>query len=152
MKKIIMIKHGKGAPGLRIFGLGPNYTIFNGRSELKKLLDKNTFWAKNRNKYCIKRMLQESSVAISLWDRRQMIGFGRALSDGVYRAVLWDIVIDKNYQNEGCGKLLLNNLLNSKALKNVEKVYIMTTHCQDFYRHQGFIDVTQKLLLYQPIF
>tara|TARA_Y100001968_G_scaffold327865_1_gene373819 strand:+ start:19511 stop:19963 length:453 start_codon:yes stop_codon:yes gene_type:complete len=148
MNKIHIIKHGKGAPGLRILGLGPNLRILRGHSELQNLLNRNTFWAKNRTKKFLQRMLKESSVAISLWEEHKMIGFGRALSDGVYRAVLWDIVVDKNYQNKGYGKMILNNLINSKALEKVDKIYIMTTHCQDFYKKNGFKDIKQKLLLY----
>ena len=145
-----MIKHGKGSPGLRLLGLGPIFMIRKGYTQLKNLLDRNAFWAKNRDKKFLKRMLKESSIAISLWDGVKMIGFGRALSDGLYRAVLWDIVIDENYQNKGYGKTILTGLLTSKALEKVEKIYIMTTHCQEFYKKQGFKEVKQKLLLYEP--
>lgn len=149
MPKIYMIKHGNGTSWLRLLSFGPNLRIRKGYTELKNLLDRNAFWAKNRDRKFLKRMLKESSVAISLWEGEKMIGFGRALSDGLYRAVLWDIVIDKNYQNQGHGKTILNSLLTSKALKKVEKIYIMTTHCQEFYKKQGFKEINQKLLLYE---
>ena len=48
MKEISLIKHTKGALGLRIFGLGPNLKPTNGLIKLQKLLDNNAFWAKNR--------------------------------------------------------------------------------------------------------
>ena len=48
MKTVFLIKHSKGALGLRLFGLGPNLKPINGLKKLQKLLDKHTFWAKNR--------------------------------------------------------------------------------------------------------
>jgi len=48
MKEISLIKHAKGALGLRIFGLGPNLKPTNGLIKLQKFLANNAFWAKNR--------------------------------------------------------------------------------------------------------
>ena len=45
MKEISLIKHGKGALGVRFFGLGPNLKPTNGLNKLKRLLDRNAFWA-----------------------------------------------------------------------------------------------------------
>ena len=47
MKEISLIKLAKGALGLRVFGLGPYLKPTNGLIKLQKLLDTNTFWAKN---------------------------------------------------------------------------------------------------------
>jgi len=46
MKEISLIKHVKGALGLRVFGLGPNLKPTNGLIKLQKLLDSNAFWEK----------------------------------------------------------------------------------------------------------
>jgi len=46
MKEISVIKHAKGALGLRVFGLGPNLKPTNGLIKLQKLLDTNAFWVK----------------------------------------------------------------------------------------------------------
>ena len=48
MAEIFLIKHSKGAMGLRFFGLGPNLVPTNGLDKLQKFLDANTFWAKSR--------------------------------------------------------------------------------------------------------
>ena len=48
MNEISLINHARGALGLRVFGLGPNLKPTNGLIKLKKLLDTNAFWAKNR--------------------------------------------------------------------------------------------------------
>ena len=106
MKEISLIKHGKGALGLRVFGLGPKLKPTNGLIKLQKLLDNNAFWAKNRTINDLKKCLANSDVIISLWVGKEIVGFGRALTDGIYRGVLWDIVIDQNHQGKGFGTLL----------------------------------------------
>ena len=114
MKDIFLIKHSKGALGLRVFGLGPNLQPANGLIKLHKLLDKNAFWAKSRKINDLKKCLANSDVIVSLWVGEEIVGFGRALTDGIYRGVLWDIVIDQNHQGKGFGTLIVKNLLSSK--------------------------------------
>ena len=146
-KEIILIKHFKGAPGLRLFGIGPNLLPCNGLCKLKVLLDKNTSWAKNRKIKDLKNCLANSDVIVSLWSNNKILGFGRALSDGTYRSVLWDIVIDHNHQGKGYGKLIVNALLESKSVKQSEKIYLMTSNQKDFYCQIGFDEVCLQNLL-----
>jgi len=152
VKKIIIIKHLSRAPGLRLFGLGPKCIPVNAIDQLKNLLEDQSFWAKGRTKTEIKKMIRNSSCVITLWQKNRLIGFGRATSDCIYRAVLWDIVIVKDQQNSGLGKLLVKSLLSSKSIKDVEKIYLMTTNSQDFYKSCQFEEIkTQSLLIYQNI-
>ena len=146
-RNIILIKHLKGAPGLRLFGLGPNFLPCKALYKLKTLLDKNTIWAKNRKIKDLKNCLAKSDVIVSLWSNHEIIGFGRALSDGSYRSVLWDIVIDNHHQGKGYGKLIVNSLLKSKSIKQSEKVYLMTSNQREFYCQIGFNEVLSQHLL-----
>ena len=147
MRKISLIKHATGAPGLRVFGLGPNFIPSNGLEKLKLLFNQNAFWAKNRNKQQIRTMLCHSNVVVTIWSKANLIGFGRATTDKVYRAVLWDIVISKKSQRLGLGKIIIESLLNDKHIKSVEKVYLMTTNSKDFYKQLGFKENSQQSLL-----
>ena len=147
MKEISLINHSKGAIGLRFFGLGPNLKPTNGLKKLQKLLDKNAFWAKSRTINDLKKCLANSDVIISLWVGNQIVGFGRALTDGIYRGVLWDIVIDQNHQGKGFGTLIIKNLLSSEKIKNTKKLYLMTTNKQKFYSQFNFREVTSQDLL-----
>ena len=151
MKEISLINHSKGALGLRFFGLGPNLKPTNGLNKLQKLLDNNASWAKNRSINDLKKCLAKSDVVISIWVGNEIVGFGRALTDGIYRGVLWDIVIDQNYQGKGFGKLIVNNLLSSKEIKNTKKIYLMTTNKKLFYSQMDFKEVTSQNLLIREI-
>ena len=151
MKAISLINHSKGAIGLRCFGLGPNLKPTNGLNKLQKLLDRNTFWAQSRTINDLKKCLANSDVIVSLWVGNEIVGFGRALTDGIYRGVLWDIVIDQNHQGKGFGKLIVKNLLSSKNIKNTKKIYLMTTNKKLFYSQFDLKEVTSQDLLIREI-
>ncbi len=151
MKEISLINHSKGAIGLRFFGLGPNLKPTNGLNKLQKLLDRNAFWAKRRTIMDLKKCLANSDVVISLWIGDEIVGFGRALTDGVFRGVLWDIVIDENHQGRGFGSLIVKNLLSSKKIKNTKKLYLMTTNKKMFYSQFNLKEVTSQNLLVREI-
>jgi len=148
MEDLIFIQHAPGAPGLRSFGLGPNLMPVQGIEKLKTLLDRNTSWANNRNKNDIKKMLSSSEVIVSVWKNRSLIGFGRATSDKVYRAVLWDIVVEKKHQKHGIGSKIIKSLLSNQLIAKVEKIYIMTTKFDTFYSKMNFkLEEIQKLMI-----
>ncbi len=148
MKGISLVKHAPTAPGLRLLGFGPNFKPTNGLSKLQSFLNKNTFWAKGRNTQQIRKMLLNSTVIVSLWKQNQLIGFGRATSDLVFRAVLWDVVIASDHQGLGMGRMLLEAILKNKKIKSVEKIYLMTTHSAEFYKQLGFrVNDNQSLLI-----
>ena len=147
MNDLKVVKHAPGAPGLRILGLGPQLTPLKGLIKLQKLLNENTSWAQGRNTNQIKNMLSNSQVIISVWKYQNLIGFGRATSDGTFRAVLWDIVVERNYQNIGIGARIINSILNHPSIRNVEKLYTMTTHCEDFYLKMGFLKEQSQFLM-----
>ena len=142
-----LINHAPGAPGLRFFGLGPQLRPCHGLFQLKLFLDKNAFWAKGRNKKNLRKVLKSSSAIVSLWRNHEIVGFGRATSDGVYRAVLWDVVIDHDLHGLGLGSQLVEALINSPTLKNSERIYLMTTKSATFYQQIGFKNVTNQMLL-----
>ena len=151
MKEISLINHSKGALGLRVFGLGPSFKPTNGLYKLQRLLDRNAFWAKNRTIKDLKKSLANSDVIVSLWVGNEVVGFGRALTDGIYRGVLWDIVIDQHHQGKGFGTLIVKNLLSSKKIKNTKKLYLMTTNKKKFYSQLDFSEVTSQDLLIREI-
>ena len=137
----------QGALGLRLLGLGPRYLPRKGLIQLQNLLNKNAFWARRRSQSDIKTMLSNSQVIVSLWRQQQMIGFGRALSDEIYRAVIWDVVIDQKYQYLGLGKKIIDSILENKKISKVKKIYLMTTNCKNFYLKMGFYPEENQSLM-----
>ena len=148
MDAICLLIHAPGAPGLRWLGLGPGLRPSRGLWKLQRLLDQHTFWAQGRSLQDLRHMLAGSAAVVSLWRGRRLVGFGRASSDGVFRAVLWDVVIPEDLQGKGLGRQLVEALLNTPQLQGVERVYLMTTNSAGFYEQLGFERVEgQQLLL-----
>ena len=147
MKDISLIKHASSAPGLRLFGLGPAFKPVKGLKKLQILFNQNTSWATGRTLDQMKQMLANSNVIITLWNNKNLVGFGRATSDKVYRAVLWDIVVSKEVQRVGLGKIIVEELLKDKRINSVEKIYLMTTNSKDFYKQLGFKVNNQQTLM-----
>ena len=143
-----MVKHAPGAPGLRLFGLGSNYQPMNGIQKLKTLFDRNAFWARKRSINNLKVMLSHSDVIVSIWIDRNIIAFGRATTDRSFRATLWDVVVDKEFQTLGLGKLIVDSILENALIARVEKVYLMTTNCKNFYASLNFKKENKQTLMF----
>ena len=147
MARIHLVEHAPGAPGLRLMGLGPNLRPTRGLLKLRRLLNKHALWARGRSPRQLRQMLKGSQVIVSLWRGKRMVGFGRASSDGIYRAVLWDVVVAGDLQGRGLGRRVVEALLASPKLRKVERVYLMTTNSNGFYEQMGFDTVTSQHLL-----
>ncbi|MEO1002015.1 MAG: GNAT family N-acetyltransferase [Cyanobacteria bacterium J06638_7] len=150
MVAIRLLRHASGAPGLRWLGLGPGLRPTRGLLKLQRLFNRHAFWARERSYPQLRRLLAGSPVVVSLWRGKRLVGFGRASSDGVCRAVLWDVVVAGDLQGRGLGRLVVEGLLEHPRLRSVERVYLMTTNSAGFYAQLGFRRVSsQQLLLRQ---
>ena len=137
---IQLICHRAGALRLR---WGPGQL-----RQLRALLDDHSFWAQGRSPAQLRQMLAGSQAVVSAWRGGRLVGFGRATSDGVFRAVLWDVVVAGEEQGQGLGRQLVEALLASRNLTGVERVYLMTTNSTGFYKRLGFDVITnQKLMI-----
>ena len=146
--RIRLIRHAPGAPGLRLLGMGPGCRPTRGLLKLQRLFRKHAFWAQERTTADLRRMLTGSPVVVSLWRGKRLVGFGRASSDGIHRAVLWDIVVAGDLQGCGLGRQVVEALLDSPQLRRVERVYLMTTNSAGFYQQLGFSCAEpQKLMI-----
>ncbi|WP_043368935.1 GNAT family N-acetyltransferase [Cyanobium sp. PCC 7001] len=151
MVPIQLLRHAPGAPGLRWLGLGPGLRPTRGLLKLQRLFNHHAFWARERSYPQLRRLLAGSPVVVSLWRGKRLVGFGRASSDGVCRAVLWDVVVAGDLQGRGLGRQVVEGLLSDPRLRRVERVYLMTTNSAGFYEQLGFRRVeSQHLLVRHP--
>jgi Acetyltransferases len=60
-----------------------------------------------------KKIFENSHTVIFVFDDKKLIGFGRAISDGVYQAAIYDVAILPEYQGNKIGKLIVEHILNS---------------------------------------
>lgn len=149
MNTAISPRQASGQQDCRLIEHGPLALRLRWRlGALQALLDQHSFWAAGRSRSELARMLRHSQSIVSVWCGPELVGFGRATSDGVFRAVLWDVVVAGEHQGEGLGRRIVEALLLTPAVERAERIYLMTTNSSGFYRRLGFSeDHGQELLL-----
>ncbi|MBH0204771.1 MAG: GNAT family N-acetyltransferase [Nitrospira sp.] len=94
-------------------------------------------WATHRTIEDAKEMLRHTDVALCAWDGDLLVGFGRVLTDFVYRATIWDVIVDKAYQKQGIGTAVVQRILDHPRLKKIELFWLCTRR-PGFYERLGF--------------
>lgn len=94
-------------------------------------------WAKGRSLDEAKEMLRHTDLTLYAWDGDRLIGFGRVLTDFIYRATIWDVIVDRAYQGQGVGTEIVRRILNHPRLKKVELFWLCTRR-PGFYEKLGF--------------
>jgi len=107
-------------------------------------------WAAGRSADGIRQMLSNTDYVFSAWDGRRLVGFARVLTDGIYRATLWDVVVHPDYQGKGVGDSLLKAVLSHPVLSLVEKFWLNTRDKQSFYERFGFVRSDQGMVRERP--
>ena len=106
--------------------------------QLQRLFTITAFWARSRNMADLEIAIANSNPVVTVWDSDRLIGFARATSDGIYRAAIWDVIVDPGYQGMGLGRKLVQTVLAHPLVSKVERIYLTTTHKQSFYERIGF--------------
>ncbi len=106
-------------------------------AQLLRLFDQAP-WAKGRTLEDAREMLAHTDLAISAWDGDRLVGFGRVLTDYVYRASIWDVIVDQAYQGQDIGSAIMQHILQHPRLARVELFWLCTRDKQAFYEKLGF--------------
>jgi len=106
--------------------------------QLLNLFKISAFWAQNRTIEHLKIAVENSNPVVTIWDHQKLIGFARATSDQIYRATIWDVIVHPDYRGLGLGRKLVETILTHPKVNRVERVYLMTSHQQSFYKKIGF--------------
>ncbi|AHF07581.1 GNAT family N-acetyltransferase [Desulfitobacterium metallireducens] len=83
-----------------------------------------------------KKAFENSYAVVFIFDEDKLIGLGRALSDGAYQATLYDIAVLPEFQGQGIGRLLVENLLARLPKCNV--ILYAAVGKEEFYQKLGF--------------
>ena len=92
-------------------------------------------WTKHTNEI-IRQVFETSNVIVLVTVNGKIIGFGRAMTDGVFNAAVYDVVVHQDFQRQGIAKKIMEFLLDK--LSNVSCVHLIsTTDNEAFYRKLG---------------
>jgi len=89
---------------------------------------------------------ENSYVVTFVYDDEALIGFGRAISDGVSQAAIYNIAVDPNYHRQGIGRLIINDLL--KFVKHCNVVLYTHPDTVSFYKKLGFRRMKTGMAIY----
>jgi len=86
----------------------------------------------------VKRAIDGSMINISVFDKDKCIGVGRIVGDKALKGMLTDIMVVKEYQNQGVGKIIVTTLIAEleKQIKEGESFQLEaspTANNRDFY-------------------
>lgn len=146
LTSVRIVCHGRSAPALQL-GLAPDLRPAGAIQQLQHLFNANAFWGQGRTLEDLRRMVRQSAVCVTAWKGRDLIGFGRATSDAIFRGTIWDVVVDSEEIGQGIGKAIVETLLSSRALAACERIYLMTTNSADFYKKLGFQTNASQFLM-----
>jgi ribosomal protein S18 acetylase RimI-like enzyme len=120
------------------------------RAEVLALF-RSAWWTAARSSDAVERMIEGSDVVVGLVDSTsdRLVGFARAITDGVFLAVVLDVIVAPDERGVGHGARLMDELLGRPELAGVDSIELV---CQpeliEFYRRWGFTDrVGQSLLM-----
>jgi predicted GNAT family N-acyltransferase len=105
-------------------------------------LYKNEFWSNQRRREDIDKVLTGSNVIVGLEDESgNLIGFCRVLTDYIYKAVIFDVIVSPEHRSKGLGQVLMNTVMGHQDLQQVEQFALnCLPEMLDFYRRWGFTD------------
>ncbi|MEJ7542497.1 GNAT family N-acetyltransferase [Staphylococcus intermedius] len=102
----------------------------------------------NHNKDNIESILKNSTHNVFAIHNSKVIGIGRALSDGVFNAAIYDVIVRPEYQNLKIGSRIVNDLL--EQIGDVSCIHLISTTGKiEFYNKQGFKKLKTAMAIYQ---
>ncbi|HSC77834.1 MAG TPA: GNAT family N-acetyltransferase [Candidatus Acidoferrales bacterium] len=104
-------------------------------------LYKQEWWTNHRQPEDIRRMLASGGVIIALEDSAtgELAAFARVLTDNVYRAHLFDVIVCESHRGQGLGKMIVDAVVNHPVIGKVEKIILSCrTELVPFYERWGF--------------
>ena len=97
---------------------------FDREIELEQLqnLLRQTGWANRRSIEGIEKMLDGTLLTLGAWEGYRLIGFVRVITDGIYRALIDDVVVEESKRGIGIGSELMRRVID--RLAEVEEVFL----------------------------
>ena len=94
-----------------------------------------------------RKAFENSHTVIFAFDNDKLIGFGRAISDGVYQAAIYDVAVLPEYQGKNIGKTIINKILECVPTCNV--ILYASPGKEKFYEKSNFRKMRTGMALFQ---
>jgi predicted GNAT family N-acyltransferase len=103
-------------------------------------LYRNEWWSKERKRDDVRKMLAHTDILFGLVDEADtLVGFTRVITDRVYRAIVYDVIVAPGKRGADLGRMLLDAVVAHPDLAGIESLEL---HClpelEPFYAKWGF--------------
>ncbi|WP_017298826.1 GNAT family N-acetyltransferase [Nodosilinea nodulosa] len=108
------------------------------------------WWSKERALDDVPTLLSNSDLLFGLWndEAQRLAAFCRVLTDWVYRAIVFDVIVAADYRGQGLGAKLIEHITTHPQLAEVECIQLFCTpEMQPFYEKYGFTQSNQLLMV-----
>lgn len=93
-----------------------------------------------------RKAFENSHSVVFVFDGKQLIGFGRAISDGAYEAAVYDIAVVPEYQGKGIGKAIMNSIVQRLSYCNI--ILFASPGKESFYEKLNFRKLKTGMALF----
>jgi ribosomal protein S18 acetylase RimI-like enzyme len=90
---------------------------------------------------------ENSQVTVFVRREGQLIGFGRAISDGVFQAAIYDVAILPEYQAQGIGTIIIKTIMDK--LSDCNFILYAAPEKEEFYQTLGFRKMKTGMALFR---
>ncbi|MGK7925329.1 MAG: GNAT family N-acetyltransferase [Spirulina sp.] len=102
------------------------------------------WWTRGRKRADVQEMLKHSDeiFAFCHGETGRLVAFARVLTDYVYRALIFDVIVEPAYRGRGVGRRLMESILTCPELTKVEHFALSCLpEMIPFYEKWGFVEV-----------
>lgn len=118
---------------------GFEYMDFERVTELLAMMP----WSQGIGRAEVEKGARNSTILVGAFEGEKQIGYARALSDKTRFCYLMDVCVDPDNRQKGCGRAMIQHILNHPELAGVYQWMLFTSSAQEFYRGMGF-EATKK--------
>lgn len=110
---------------------------------IHRFLSERSYWAKGRSLETVRQSIT-NSLCFGVYDvSGKQLGFARVATDYAVFAWLMDVFILEDYRGKGLGKLLIKEVTEHPALKNLRRIGLGTADAHGLYQQFGFTGLSK---------
>lgn len=94
-----------------------------------------------------KKAFENSHTVAFVFDGDKLIGFGRAISDGIYQAAIYDVAVLPEYQGRSVGRAIVNGIL--KCIPQCSVILYASPGKEKFYEKLNFRKMKTGMALFR---
>ncbi|HEY4232321.1 MAG TPA: GNAT family N-acetyltransferase [Lacipirellulaceae bacterium] len=99
-----------------------------------------------RDPACLQEAFQNSQIRCFVWDGGELVGAGRAMTDGVRNTVIFDVALLPEYQGRGLGSEIMNFLMERSRAPRV--LLFAAPGKETFYAKLGYRKMKTAMVKY----